>query len=453
MPENNLLKGEAMITNIRVDKISPHPDNPRKDLGDLTELAASITYNGILQNLTVVPHFDIDQGAPFYRVVIGHRRLAAAKLAGLTEVPCAISDMDPKTQVATMLLENMQRSDLTVWEQAQGFQMMLNFGETVEDVAGLTGFSETTIRRRVKLLDLDPVKFKKSVARGATLQDYAELDKISSVEQKNKVLEKIGTADFQWALKSAIDTEKREKTQAALIAEFEKFAVRVDKGDGLRTVDWFSCDNPKKVTKPADAGEKKYYFMVNGPNYIQLLTEADGRPQGPTHTGPSAEEIRRQERRTQLDQLNNRAGELRQTFVREYVGKQAHHRDLMGLALWTMIAGDTGYYGQNKAIRDMLSIELPEDEEIEDFDEDEFTARAVSEAFEAAPERVLLVATYCLLDDARASFHNWRGEYEGNADLVALYSCLERLGYEISAEERQLMDGTHELYVREETAR
>ena len=64
-----------------------------------------------------------------YRVVIGHRRLAAAKLAGLAEVPCAVVEMTEQEQIATMLLENMQRSDLTVYEQAQGFQMMLDLGE------------------------------------------------------------------------------------------------------------------------------------------------------------------------------------------------------------------------------------------------------------------------------------------------------------------------------------
>lgn len=145
-----------MIEYISVKRIFPHPDNPRKDLGELTELAASIKTSGILQNLTVVPWFS-ETRAPVgddsmdgcYRVVIGHRRLAAAKLAGISEVPCVISDMDRKTQAATMLLENMQRSDLTVYEQAQGFQMMIDLGETITGIAEKTGFSDTTVRRQI----------------------------------------------------------------------------------------------------------------------------------------------------------------------------------------------------------------------------------------------------------------------------------------------------------------
>ena len=173
------------IQNIDIKKLWPHPDNPRKDLGDLSELAESIKVNGILQNLTVVPWFSKFTGVGCddlkkqeemgYTVVIGHRRLAAAKLAGLTEIPCVISDMKLRDQVATMLLENMQRADLTIYEQAQGFQMMLDLGDTVKDIAEQTGFSSATVKRRVKLLELDPEKFKGSAERNVTLMDYAEL--------------------------------------------------------------------------------------------------------------------------------------------------------------------------------------------------------------------------------------------------------------------------------------
>ena len=130
-----------MLQMIPIDKLFPHPDNPRKNLGDLTELAESIKASGVMQNLTVVPLIG-ENGEPVedaYTVIIGHRRLSAAKLAGLTELPCVVCEMSHKEQIATMLLENMQRSDLTVYEQAQGFQMMLDLGESV------TGISEKTV--------------------------------------------------------------------------------------------------------------------------------------------------------------------------------------------------------------------------------------------------------------------------------------------------------------------
>lgn len=118
---------------IPIEKLHPHPDNPRKELGDLTELADSIRAKGVFQNLTVV-QFEDD-----YRIIIGHRRRAASELAGLTHLPCVIVDMTPKEQVETMLLENMQREDLTPYEQAQGFQMMIDMGDTVEEIVQKTG--------------------------------------------------------------------------------------------------------------------------------------------------------------------------------------------------------------------------------------------------------------------------------------------------------------------------
>ena len=194
------------IVYIKTGNLFPHPDNPRKDLGDLTELTDSIKTNGVLQNLTVVPRSGED-----YTVIIGHRRLAAAKLAGLEEMPCVITEMTPQQQLKTMLVENMQRSDLTVYEQAQGFQLMLDMGETVDTIARDSGFSASTIRRRVKLLELDQDKFRKAEARGATLSDYLELDKIEDPQLKNEVLDAIGTANFKNKLSAAIDEEKLRK--------------------------------------------------------------------------------------------------------------------------------------------------------------------------------------------------------------------------------------------------
>ena len=125
-----------------IELLRPHPKNPRKDVGDVTELAESIKANGIFQPLTVLSGDCIDG----YTVVIGHRRLAAAKLAGLEKVPCNVAEMTEQEQISTMLLENMQRNDLTVYEQAQGFQMMLDLGETEQSIAEKTGLSKDTIQ-------------------------------------------------------------------------------------------------------------------------------------------------------------------------------------------------------------------------------------------------------------------------------------------------------------------
>lgn len=204
-----------MITNIEVTKLLQHPDNPRKNIGDVTELAESIKARGILQNLTVVP---AENG--MYTVIIGHRRLAAAKQAGLTEVPCAVVDMDYKTQLSTMLLENMQRSDLTVYEQAQGMQMMFNLGVPVAEIVEKTGFAETTVRKRLKIATLPTEQMQQAVERGGKLEDYVRIADIKDEKERRELLKVIGTRDFEFSLSRAkrrqIEAEKTPLVKAEL---------------------------------------------------------------------------------------------------------------------------------------------------------------------------------------------------------------------------------------------
>ena len=246
----------AEIKYIPVSKLWRHPDNPRKDLGDVTELAESIKVNGVLQNLTVVPligEITKKWDGESYRVIIGHRRLAAAKLAGLEELPCVVVEMSEREQLSTMLTENMQRSDLTVYEQAQGFQMMLDMGDTVEDIAEKSGFSATTVRRRVKLPELDKDKFKKSEERGVSLFEYMELDKLKSPERKNEMLDFIGTDNFKYKLKQAIDAEAADERRASWVERLSSFATQVTDRTGYKFARSFYVNSEVNVERPEDA--------------------------------------------------------------------------------------------------------------------------------------------------------------------------------------------------------
>ena len=118
---------------MRIDALMHHPDNPRKSIGDIEELTDSIRKNGVMQNLTVVPAED--ELGKFW-VLIGNRRFEAEKKAGLDELPCRVAEgLSKIEQIGIMLEENMQRADLTIVEQAQGFQLMLDMGETVAGIA------------------------------------------------------------------------------------------------------------------------------------------------------------------------------------------------------------------------------------------------------------------------------------------------------------------------------
>ena len=166
--------------NIAAEHIRPHPENPRKDLGDLSELVESIKKNGILQNLTVIP---VENEPGEYMTLIGHRRYAAGTEAGVKEFPCQIAEnLTQREQVSIMLEENMQRNDLTIWEQANGFQMMLDLGETEESIAEKTGFSRTTVKHRLNIAKLNKkVLQEKEKDEGfqLALKDLYELENIS----------------------------------------------------------------------------------------------------------------------------------------------------------------------------------------------------------------------------------------------------------------------------------
>lgn len=172
------------VKEININDIKPHPDNPRKDVGDVTELAKSIAINGIMQNLTVVP------AADGYKALIGHRRLAAAKMAGLETVPCIVlEDLSYQEQIAIMLEENMQRQDLTIPEQAESFQLMLDLGATIHDLKETTGFSESTIRHRLNLAKLDKELLQEATNEyQITITDLIELEKIPDIEERNRIL-------------------------------------------------------------------------------------------------------------------------------------------------------------------------------------------------------------------------------------------------------------------------
>ena len=125
------------ITLIDTTRLKPNPNNPRKNIGDITALADSIRAHGIQQELVVTPIADSTD----YRVVIGHRRLAASQQAGLAQVPCRIMELSPKDERELMVIENTQRHDLTPIEEADAYQGLLDLGSSIENMAEKTGRS------------------------------------------------------------------------------------------------------------------------------------------------------------------------------------------------------------------------------------------------------------------------------------------------------------------------
>lgn len=140
-------QGEALIS-----RVHPHPGNIRSEIGDITETAASIMAHGILQPLTVEPM----PGMPgHWRVIAGHRRLAAAKAAGLKAVPITVREAAGAEPEELMLIENCHRRDLPVMDKAEAMGALKSKGYSVAKIARSTGFAEATVYSYTALLDLD----------------------------------------------------------------------------------------------------------------------------------------------------------------------------------------------------------------------------------------------------------------------------------------------------------
>ena len=214
--------------------LHPHPDNPRKDLGDLTELKESIKAHGVMQNLTVVPDDDDGDG---YKILIGHRRFSASE-GILEELPCVVAKgLTDRDQVGIMLVENIQRSDLTFVEQAHGFQMMMDLGETVETIAEKTGFSKSTVKHRLAINELDPETLEETnEVFQLTISDYIALEKVDNIEERNEILE---LSDNSQDLKSRVENYLQEKKEAEDFAYFKKFFDEAGWVDETEKDMWF----------------------------------------------------------------------------------------------------------------------------------------------------------------------------------------------------------------------
>jgi ParB family chromosome partitioning protein len=142
----------AGIPMVPLDRIRPNPRNVRTDLGDLTELAASVRARGIQQPLVIVPQ----PGGRPHLLLDGHRRYAAAEMAGLSAVPCiASTDRTDEQQDAHMIAAALHKG-LGPLEQAEAFARLRRRGHATSAIAARTGYSESTITERLSLLNLPP---------------------------------------------------------------------------------------------------------------------------------------------------------------------------------------------------------------------------------------------------------------------------------------------------------
>lgn len=173
------------ILYLRTDDLTPNPVQPRKSFDDesLEELSESIRNYGILNPLTVRLRYGK------YELVAGERRLRAAILAGLREVPCILIDVNMEDAGLIALVENLQRRDLDFIEEANGIaQLIRMFGMSQEEAARRIGKSQSAVANKLRLLKLPPDVLESLRNNGLTERHGRALLRLGSVEQQREAL-------------------------------------------------------------------------------------------------------------------------------------------------------------------------------------------------------------------------------------------------------------------------
>ncbi|MFP3153602.1 ParB/RepB/Spo0J family partition protein, partial [Lachnospiraceae bacterium ZAX-1] len=239
----------------------------RDDLGDLEELTESIRENGILSSLVVTP-----TGSNHYIVIAGHRRLAAAKIAGLKSVPCGITTMTQEEQVSTMLQENVLRGDLSQKQQAQAFKQLSMFGWSADTIADKSGFKKSHIKNQIKIADAPEEAFEKQ----ATIDEHLKiLEFADDPKIQEYLIQRIGTSNFKFTYDSAISDRKlkefKEKWEEEneIIPKSEHKDIWEERQQGGREVFAYVKNGNIKVKKE-DGG---YDFDNAGKYSLELLDE------------------------------------------------------------------------------------------------------------------------------------------------------------------------------------
>lgn len=452
------MKSEG-ITNISIEQLYPHPANPRKDLGDLTELAESIKKNGIMQNLTVIPGHTLADGkwnsTEGYTLIIGHRRHAAAKLAGIKELPCRIVEgMSEKEQMSTMLEENMQRNDLSIWEQSQGFQMMLDLGETEETIAEKTGFSRTTVRHRLNIAKLDQEELrKKEMDEGfqMTLNDLYALEKVEDIEIRNKILkEATDSRQLIWKAKNAVDDAERQKKLKSLkellikagISEAPKSAeneIYSAKWEIIKEYD-LNKDVPKRLSFPKEDTKALYYLYQY--QRVKVIKKSEKKPETEADIVRKQKDKDKKQIRALMNVLNDRKKRFIECII---TGKIEQVKEVQQVQeeIWHFFVQNCAYISQSN-MRRFFTDKSDYDCTQEEKTEADSKVNQLNVLFQ-----MLISLNYAM--DNIGDIYDYSGSINSDRaeKLKKAYDILTRYGWTFEDEEQKLLDGTHELYAKE----
>lgn len=222
------------VIEVGVDEITPNPHQPRTAFNqeELFLLAESIRQNGVLQPLT------IRRNGTGYELVAGERRLRAARLAHLEKVPCILTDITERNSAVVALVENIQRQDLSFFEEALAIARLIDFyGMTQEDAAIRLGKAQSTIANKLRLLKFTPEEKELISSAGLTERHARALLKIPAGALRLEAVRKISKGSYTVEQAEAVidgmlsaDREKRSlKKRSPVFRDIRLFVNTINR--------------------------------------------------------------------------------------------------------------------------------------------------------------------------------------------------------------------------------
>jgi len=225
-------RDEPRLVMVPLDRIEPDPNQPRKDLGEITGLAASIREHGLLSPLIVEA---LPPGR--YRLIAGQRRWAACRHAGLGSAPCIVRTVAEQSRLALQLIENIHRKDLHPVEVAQAYRRLMDeFNLEQSTLAQRLGVAASSINETLRLLDLSPDLLPElRTSEPLTKSVLLEIAKVPDLQQQKALLlqAKAGnlTARQARAAKQSARASKPRRATVTINLEEATVVVRFGRGE------------------------------------------------------------------------------------------------------------------------------------------------------------------------------------------------------------------------------
>lgn len=452
------------VDSLPVAQIKPSKKNPRTDVGDVSELAMSIGSLGLLQPLVVV------KNGEGYDLVAGHRRLAAVKELDWKEVPVVVFNLSEKEQLEAMLIENIQRSDITALEEANAYQQLIEIhGMSQRELSDRIGRSQSHISKRISLMGLPPKAAELVDSGGITHEDAQKLLKLKdNPKRMERALANFDPKSSYRTLEKAVNDELKEikvlerarklrakiKDEGLTVIAHDKYHAidykkRAEIGDRYGHLEVDLAEHKLEechrvivevgytasathvcidVARHGAKGKSKLKGKVNSGSTQRTLTQAD------------KERSARQKRHQELESIRKKRTE----FVKGLLSKKVSREDAIDLMALAVRLGAPEEMPDAHSLCDAFGLKHASAPGFKNFNRDEAgrtAADVVWGEFASKPENKFQIIFACALHVLEGavgyagSNHNYGPNADAPAawlDVVPYLEWLEKKGYTIT---------------------